>query len=91
MGVERLSAAHAWCWTSRSTAPSPWLIQYFRGSYGRVEMGPMMACIMLTIFPIVVVYLAGTKAHHQGRGGRSGQGLIEGPKVYSIRKRSVFL
>ena len=35
------------------------LIQYFRGSYGRVEMGPMMACIMLTIFPIVVVYLLG--------------------------------
>lgn len=33
------------------------LIQYFRGSYGRVEMGPMMACIMLTIFPIIVVYL----------------------------------
>ena len=28
------------------TAPSPWLIQYFRGSYGRVEMAPMMACIM---------------------------------------------
>ena len=37
------------------------LIQYFRGSYGRVEMGPMMACIMLTIFPIVVVYLLGQK------------------------------
>ena len=35
------------------------LIQYFRGSYGRVEMGPMMACIMLAIFPIVIVYLAG--------------------------------
>ena len=33
------------------------LIQYFRGSYGRVEMGPMMACIMLTVFPIVIVYL----------------------------------
>lgn len=33
------------------------LIQYFRGSYGRVEMGPMMACIMLTVFPIVVLYL----------------------------------
>lgn len=33
------------------------LIQYFRGSYGRVEMGPMMACIMLTILPIVIVYL----------------------------------
>ncbi len=33
------------------------LIQYFRGSYGRVEMGPMMACIMLTILPIIIVYL----------------------------------
>ncbi len=39
----------------------PMLIQYFRGSYGRVEMGPMMACIMLTIIPIIVVYLLGQK------------------------------
>ena len=37
----------------------PMLIQYFKGSYGRVEMGPMMACIMLTVIPIVIVYLAG--------------------------------
>ena len=35
----------------------PILIQYFRGSYGRVEMGPMMACILLTILPIIVFYL----------------------------------
>ena len=39
----------------------PMLIQYFRGSYGKVEMGPMMASIMLTIIPIVIVYLAGQK------------------------------
>jgi len=39
----------------------PMLIQYFRGSYGKVEMGPMMACIMLTIIPIVIVYLLGQK------------------------------
>lgn len=39
----------------------PMLIQYFRGSYGRVEMGPMMACIMLTIIPIIIVYLLGQK------------------------------
>ena len=39
----------------------PMLIQYFRGSYGRVEMGPMMACIMLTVIPIVIVYLIGQK------------------------------
>ena len=35
----------------------PILIQYFKGSYGRVELGPMMACIMLTVLPIIIVYL----------------------------------
>ena len=35
----------------------PRAIQYFRGSYGRVEMGPMMACIMITVLPIIVMYL----------------------------------
>ena len=35
----------------------PILIQYFKGSYGRVEMGPMMACIMLTVLPIIILYL----------------------------------
>ena len=39
----------------------PMLIQYFRGSYGKVEMGPMMASIMLTNIPIIIVYLAGQK------------------------------
>ena len=34
----------------------PILIQYFRGGYGHVELGPMMACIMMVIIPIVVVY-----------------------------------
>jgi len=35
----------------------PILIQYFRGSFGRVEMGPMMASIMMNIIPIIIVYL----------------------------------
>lgn len=35
----------------------PMAIQYFRGSYGRVEMGPMMACIMITVLPIILMYL----------------------------------
>ena len=39
----------------------PMLIQSFRGSYGKVEMGPMMASIMLTVIPIVIVYLLGQK------------------------------
>lgn len=39
----------------------PILVQYFQGSFGRIEMGPMMACIMLTVIPIVIVYIAGQK------------------------------
>jgi len=39
----------------------PMLIQYFKGSYGRVDMGPMMACIMLTVIPIIIVYILGQK------------------------------
>lgn len=39
----------------------PILIQYFRGSYGRVEMGSMMASIVLTIVPIIIVYILGQK------------------------------
>ena len=35
----------------------PILIQYFRGGYGKVEMGPMFACIMMVIVPIVIMYL----------------------------------
>jgi len=36
----------------------PILIQYFKGSYGHVAMGPMMACIMMTVLPIIVIYIS---------------------------------
>lgn len=39
----------------------PMLIQYFRGSYGSVSMGPMMASIMMTVIPIIIVYIFGQK------------------------------
>ena len=39
----------------------PILIQYFRGGYGKVEMGPMMASIVLTVVPIIIVYVLGQK------------------------------
>ena len=39
----------------------PMAVQYFRGSFGHVQMGPMMASIMLTIIPIIIVYLSGQK------------------------------
>ncbi|MDD4851369.1 MAG: carbohydrate ABC transporter permease [Gemmiger sp.] len=36
----------------------PMAIQYFRGSYGSVQMAPMMACIILTILPVIILYIA---------------------------------
>lgn len=40
----------------------PILVQSaFTGSYGRQEMGPMFASMLLTIIPIVIVYIAGQK------------------------------
>ena len=35
----------------------PMAVQYFRGSFGLVQMGPMMASIMIDIIPIIIVYL----------------------------------
>ncbi len=35
----------------------PMAIQYFRGGYGNVQMGPMMACMMITVIPIIIMYL----------------------------------
>ncbi|WP_442911466.1 carbohydrate ABC transporter permease [Lachnoclostridium sp. Marseille-P6806] len=39
----------------------PMDIQYFRGSYGSVQMGPMMACIVITIVPVILLYLFAQK------------------------------
>lgn len=39
----------------------PMFIQYFRGSYGSVEMGQMMSSITMTILPIIVIYILGQK------------------------------
>lgn len=35
----------------------PMAVQYFRGSFGHVQMGPMMASIMIDIIPIIILYL----------------------------------
>lgn len=39
----------------------PMAIQYFRGSYGTVNMGAMMASIMIDIIPIIIMYLISQK------------------------------
>ena len=36
----------------------PIVIQYLRGGYGRVDMGAIMACLVLSILPIIIFYLA---------------------------------
>ena len=35
----------------------PMAVQYFRGSFGHVQMGPLMASIRIDIIPIIIVYL----------------------------------
>ena len=51
----------------------PILIQYFRGGYGHVELGPMMACIMMVVIPIVIMYILCQKYIIDGVGGRCRQ------------------
>lgn len=34
------------------------VIQYMKGSYGRVDMGAIMACLVMAIIPVVVFYLS---------------------------------
>ena len=37
------------------------VIQYMKGSYGRVDMGAIMACLIMEIIPVVVFYLCAQK------------------------------
>lgn len=34
------------------------IIQMMRGSYGRVDMGAIMACLIMTVIPVIIFYLA---------------------------------
>ena len=33
-------------------------IQYMKGSYGRVDMGAVMAALILAVIPVVIFYLS---------------------------------
>ena len=37
------------------------VIQYMKGSYGRVDMGAIMACLIMAIIPVVVFYFCAQK------------------------------
>lgn len=34
------------------------IIQYMKGSYGRVDMGAIMACLVLAIIPVIIFYIS---------------------------------
>ena len=40
-----------------STAARSWSDVYKRQCYGRVELAPMMACIIIAIIPIIILYM----------------------------------
>ena len=34
------------------------IIQYMKGSYGRVDMGAIMAALIMAVIPVIIFYLA---------------------------------
>ena len=51
-------------------------VQYLKGGYGSVDMGAMMACLVMAIIPIIIFYLICQKYIVQGCYGWRGEGLI---------------
>ena len=52
----------------------PMAIQYFRGGYGRVELAPMMACIIIAIIPIIILYMTCQQVTLAGAAAGAGKG-----------------
>ena len=48
---------YIWLRVNTSSNPGCCSAQYFRGGYGRVELAPMMACIIIAIIPIIILYM----------------------------------
>ena len=46
-------------------------IQYMKGSYGRVDMGAVMAALILAVIPVSHLLPGVPEAYHQGRGSGS--------------------
>lgn len=58
-------------------------IQYMKGSYGRVDMGAVMAALILAVIPVVIFYLACQK-HITRCCSRSCKRLIRTKKRFGI-------
>ena len=57
MGFGTTISCRRWCWISRNTAPSRWRFSISAAATAAWRWGPMMACIMITVLPIIVMYL----------------------------------
>ena len=66
----------------------PMAIQYFRGGYGRVELAPMMACIIIAIIPTHHPLHDLPEVHHRGCRGRCCQGLKQGGSSHACKRHS---
>ena len=58
------------------------IIQYMKGSYGRVDMGAIMAALIMAIIPVVIFYLACQKHIIKGVAAARLRGKIE-PKIHA--------
>ncbi len=69
----------------------PIAVQYLKGGYGSVDMGAMMATLVMAIIPIILFYLVSNKSHRQRRDGRRGEGLSganDGSGVFRCMRRA---
>ncbi len=46
-------------------------IQYMKGSYGRVDMGAVMAALILAVIPVIIFLSVLSETYYQGCGSRS--------------------
>ena len=48
--------------------------QYMKGSYGRVDMGAVMAALILAVIPVIIFYLSCQKHIIKGVAAGAGKG-----------------
>lgn len=72
----------------------PMAVQYLRGGYGSIDMGAMMAMLVLAILPIIVFYLTCQKYIIKRRSCRSSQRLTNAQKSFllqAVQQKGLFI
>jgi len=71
-----ISFCHIWYSTSRNNKTISIVVQYMKGSYGRVDMGAIMACLVMAIIPVVVFYLCAQEYIIKGVAAGDCKGIV---------------